>query len=386
MSEFIKIDSGRTFRWDLLAGVSVLALSGYLSTAHVAKAEESDGPQVWIELGGQFAWHKDSQEAFSPPIMEVRPSMFSSSQDVEKPPHGSIDGSGNFTLQPEGSDWTFSAAVRYGRASANRDVRQQTHPAALYKYYTFKPTPMIAHPVAAKFADTKVRATENHFVLDFQVGKDVGLGMFGGREGSAVVGLGLRFAQFGSKSNIALKSDPDWHFVYGYYPSLQYFGFVSTKISRGEPYHSNMASLVATRNFHGVGPSISWNASAPLAGDPRDSELSFDWGVNAALLFGRQKAQVHHQSTAMYHSQYAQAKHRVVIGTPLVADYARSSSVTVPNVGGFAGISMKYPNAKVTFGYRADFFFGAMDGGIDARRSENLGFHGPYSSISIGLP
>ena len=52
---------------------------------------------------------------------------------------------------------------------------------------------------------------EHHLIVDFQAGKDVGLGMFGGKDGSSVFGLGVRFAQFSSKSNIALKSDPDWH-------------------------------------------------------------------------------------------------------------------------------------------------------------------------------
>ncbi len=44
-------------------------------------------------------------------------------------------------------------------------------------------------------------------VLDFQAGKDVGLGLFGAR-GSSIVSLGVRFAQFTSTSNVMLKSDP----------------------------------------------------------------------------------------------------------------------------------------------------------------------------------
>ena len=59
--------------------------------------------------------------------------------------------------------------------------------------------------------------------------------------------------------------------------------------------------------------------------------------------------------------------------------------VAVPNVGALFGISYKYQNAKISFGYRADEFFGAMDGGIDTHKSENRGFNGPYATISIGL-
>jgi len=41
-------------------------------------------------------------------------------------------------------------------------------------------------------------------------------------------------------------------------------------------------------------------------------------------------------------------------------------------VGGFAGLSYNFPNAKVSLGYRADFFFGAIDGGPDAAKKENV--------------
>ena len=37
-----------------------------------------------------------------------------------------------------------------------------------------------------------------------------------GANGSSVVSLGVRFAQFSANSNINLKSDPDWHFYHKY--------------------------------------------------------------------------------------------------------------------------------------------------------------------------
>jgi hypothetical protein len=57
----------------------------------------------------------------------------------------------------------------------------------------------------------------------------------------------------------------------------------------------------------------------------------------------------------------------------------------VPNLGGFAGMSLKFPNAKVSLGNRADFFFGAMDAGIDTRHTDDMNFHGPFAKISVGL-
>ncbi len=63
----------------------------------------------------------------------------------------------------------------------------------------------------------------------------------------------------------------------------------------------------------------------------------------------------------------------------------RSRMVAVPNVGAMAGLSFHYANAKVSFGYRVDEFFGAMDGGIDTHKSYNFGDSGPFVNISMGL-
>jgi hypothetical protein len=59
--------------------------------------------------------------------------------------------------------------------------------------------------------------------------------------------------------------------------------------------------------------------------------------------------------------------------------------VVVPDVGATMGISYRIESTKVSFGYRAEYMFGAVDTGIDVRRTENVGFHGPYALISIGL-
>jgi hypothetical protein len=162
------------------------------------------------------------------------------------------------------------------------------------------------------------------------------------------------------------------------------------------PQHTNYAGFAsAHRSFHGVGPSLSWDASARLAGAKETSEVFFDWGVNASVLFGRQKAEGAHHTSAHFYSKY---KASLGTGAPLAGyaliygndpahnrAHARSHSVVVPNVGGFAGLSFRYANAKVSMGYRADLFFGAIDGGVDARKTYDRDFYGPFATISIGL-
>jgi hypothetical protein len=64
---------------------------------------------------------------------------------------------------------------------------------------------------------------------------------------------------------------------------------------------------------------------------------------------------------------------------------SRNKSVTVPNIGGLASVSWRYSAAKVSMGYRADYYFGVLDGGIAAAKKEDRGFYGPFVSVSVGL-
>jgi hypothetical protein len=389
MSELVNARvNGATFRWQLLATVSAIALLGSAYGADQAQAADNDGdhPLLWIELGGQLSRLDEGQEAFAPvfPDSPPRPSIFSPSQKFERLPLYSIDEEGKISFEPDGSDWVLSASVRYGRSSSDKHVHQQTSPKPFYAHYSIHGVPYtnIDRPKAARFADTLAQTGENHSVLDFQAGKDVGLGMFGGKDGSSVFNLGIRFAQFSAKSNIALKSDPDFHRVYKYFTNTG-FHITHLKIVSAAPYHSNAAGIQAARSFHGIGPSLSWNASAPFAGNAQAGEATLDWGLNAAVLFGRQKATIHHQVTAQYYRSFS-------VGHYIVSQHstnlpARLRTVTVPNVGGFAGLSFRTKNFKVSAGYRADLFFGVMDGGIDAAKKENVGFYGPFASVSVGI-
>src|SRR6185437_6560052 len=151
-------------------------------------------------------------------------------------------------------------------------------------------------------------------------------------------------------------------------------------------YHRYFASEQRSANFHGIGPSLSWDASTPIAGRAERAEITFDWGANIAVLLGRQKARAHHQSSGSYHYFHPSSLYGVVNQLPMHHGTAeRSRSVVVPNVGGFAGLSFRYDDARVSFGYRADFFFGAIDGGLDGTKSYNRELYGPFATISVGL-
>jgi iron complex outermembrane receptor protein len=392
-------------------------------------------PPLWLELGGQFALLDNSQQALSPSFLAAitEPGQLKALAD-QRPPTTTFGEDAKLSYQPDGSDWVFSVAVRYGRTSATRHDHQQT-PNADVKVLpltidglTSIPTPygghvkfggFSAYPAKhVKFADGLSQQSERHTILDFLIGKDVGLGMFG-IDGSSLVSGGVRVAQFMSKSNVNLNAMPDLH-----YPTApitnaaEKYQFLNHKMH----FHDYQASAAEKESFHGLGPELTWNASTPVAGNGTDNgQIALDWGANFSVLFGRQKASGRHQTitNAYYVTRWGNGNsfgqtafnipgHAVPVHVGYfigpcalptaferteavcshqtkAASHNRSRLVAVPNVGGFAGISFKYQNAKVSFGYRADEFFGAMDGGIDAHKSENRGFFGPYANISIGL-
>lgn len=113
--------------------------------------------------------------------------------------------------------------------------------------------------------------------------------------------------------------------------------------------------------------------------------MTVDWGVNAAVLFGRQKAHVRHQESSHNVTHFDVSNYYYAGYQHPPRGHDTDRSVTVPNVGGSVGLSWRVQDFKVSMGYRADFLFNAMDVGIDARKSATLGFYGPFASVSVGI-
>jgi hypothetical protein len=351
-----------------------------------ASSDDADHPSVWIELGGQLERNDGGQDAFLPPFTRLSPtptpySPISPAQ-AQRPTAQSYGAEGKISFEPGGDGWIFSAAVRYGRSATSRDIHQQSmsqtpniNHSFTFGSYVFTFPSYSSYP---KFANFLVKNRESHAIVDFKVGRDVGVGLFG-REGSAKFDVGVRFAQFSSKSSVNMIVRPEVHFT-----RVELFpGKYST-----HPIHDDfMATANNDRNFHGVGPSISFDGSAALFGSSDTASIGIDWGLNAAVLFGRQKASGNQSTTKRHYEFFVTTS--ATAGPPPVYQHStshnRTRAVTVPNIGGFAGISFRYPNAKMSFGYRADFFFGAIDGGVETRHTVDRNFYGPFATISVGL-
>jgi len=383
MSELVRTSGKSDFYQRLLITVSAIALAS-LATNAVA-ADDTGRPTVWIELGGQLERIGGIGDRILAPFMTLAPTpdpyKFASPADAVKSPRYAVGEEAKITFTPGQTNWVFSAALRYGRSSGNKTAKHQTDPTHFSPCITPNNCVYVGVRYApAQFARTFAKHAESHLVLDFMAGKDVGLGMFS--NGShAIVSAGVRYAQFQAKSDTKVYARPVIQH-YNKYPSPGPSGFPYITGNRFNEYTQFAKS---ERNFHGLGPSISWEATTPLGGDPDTSMLAIDWGVNAAILFGKQRAGIHHQTLATHYHGFFEYNHYSPAYQPRTNTTARSRSVTVPNVGGFAAASLQFPNAKVSLGYRADFFFGATDAGIDARKEDTLSFHGPFATISIGL-
>ncbi|HEY4123586.1 MAG TPA: hypothetical protein VGM36_03170 [Rhizomicrobium sp.] len=380
MSELIISQTRADKRLQLLASVSALTLLAVSVTQ--AKAEDATRPTVWIEGGWHFDAVTGSGESYTPPLDALtKAGGFSSLTDIEDRLGYSGGAEGSITFQPTGSDWTFKIAGRYSRVRSALNVHQEKDiigpPMKKFILGTIVANQPFT-PSLMAYTEQSVVSSESHAIVDFQVGKDVGIGLLG-RGTESVISFGARYAQLNAKSSLRAYAAPDAHFEQ-YSFSSPFFG---NKYHIRTSQHASAARVERYSSLRAFGPSLSWSNTTALFGDTAEGQLVFDWGVNAALLFGRQKSKVTQQSMAEY-------KHVATspIRDPLTAapvTHTRSRMVTIPNLGGFAGISYRFTNAKLSAGYRADFFFNATDRGLASRDAVTTGTHGPFATISVGL-
>jgi iron complex outermembrane recepter protein len=357
-------------------------------------------PTLWLTLGGNYnALLNVKNEPYNPLALDNFPNGgnptppwadgLPSPAQLQKTPDAGFDWNASLAYQPENSDWVLKAGIRYGRTAHNNTTHKSQYAGTrtqwvIFPHFTFPCTffdhyyPTFSnecrHGGVKEFVDSHDHSSERHAILDFEIGKNVGIGMFN-EKGMGTVSAGIRVAQFNSHTVFHLGADPNYNLDHKYH---EIYDFYSTE----------------NRSSHGIGPELSWDASNPILGDSGDGEIAIDWGVNAAMLFARQSVDLHHT-----------VKHCIVHGGGTLAacdgggiggygdpriveppdNVSRSRRVTVPNLGGYVGLSVKYHDAKVSLGYRADEFFGAMDGGEYTAKKENRGFYGPYLNLSLGF-
>ena len=379
----------------LLTSVSVLALVSLACASETAAAGDSP---VWVDLGWQSNRIYNSKES-ALPLGSLVPALPASLADsLSLKPSG--DSYGKISFQPEGTGWVLSASVTYGRTHGRspglpHDIATGVPPRTFVTYHTTIPTypfpfHRTAHGTVAEksnyVAVGRMLQSDSHLIVDFQAGRDVGLGMLG----ESTLSAGLRIVNFRSSlivSSVQGVQDVQYghvqhqHPTYAFFPSSVrivpwYFNF----------YNNNWRSLLGAGNtstrFNGIGPSIHWDASTPIFGNAQHGgEVLIDWGVNAAILFGRRAYTLEHHATSNYHCAGRYCGTQPVHST---ADTVRNGkNTTVPNLGGTIGLSYRLDRVKISLGYRGDFFFHALSAG--AQGSSTRGFRGPFAGVSVGI-
>jgi len=291
---------------------AVAALTAFQMPGQALAADASDSSDwhLTVDLGGQFTFNSGGKTAY---------------YDVEPNPLVGVatnGGTGWVGVNLDTDGWIFGLNYTIGKTGTKRSSFSISYPS--YPYY---------------FANGAVTHNENHKMLDFTVGQDVGLGMLG-MDGSSVLSLGVRWANFSATT--------------------------SGSFNYGNKYYSSHFEGELHRTFNGIGPVISWAASTPIGGS--GSHFSVDWGVSGAVLFGSRK----------------------YWGVPGID--LRSHNASVPQAAGYLGVGWHPEDSPVTFrlGYAIQDSWGVLDANFDVDGDETIRSadrleHGPYLDLTLQL-
>ena len=206
--------------------------------------------------------------------------------------------------------------------------------------------------------------SEKHTMLDFTLGKDVGIGTFG--VSTSTQRRRLRVAQF---ALAARNQTVQFRSALDFVPDV--FREISQYLRR---------ATAGTRSFHGIGPEIAWDASGRFwamrrwPGHTRlgrECSRSLRPPESDIAASGRMTA----TSVVMAHCELRDDSPSYM----QTRNVHRSRTVTVPNLGGYAGLSVHYQRRQDQLrlsrrrilrrhGWRAG----------DVAKKENRGFYGPY--------
>jgi hypothetical protein len=331
-----------------------------------------------LQFGGNFSQLADDWQHYRPSFVSMLPDGLPSPTSVEESPDNGFDWEGKLSIQPENSDWVLKAGIRYGRSGTNGQLHKSLAPQTAAFPITGRACTGPLHRCTAfanadanRLVDAETNAREQHTMADFTVGKEIGIGMFGA-DGKGTIGGGVRMAQLATDAFADLNMNANWAATH----TNPRGAFAQ------QTWHLYQGVSKEHRSFHGWGPQVTWDADQPVWGVAESGEVSIDWGLNAAFLLGQQKIDLQQLETDTPCSSTVAG---CVLPTNAPQAVIRSRHVLGPNLGGYNGASMRYHSSKISFGYRADTFFNAMDGGQDTARSYTRGFYGPYLNVSLGL-
>jgi hypothetical protein len=347
-----------------------------------------EGPYpLTIEIGGQVQRH-DAKNAFIDPsfndAFEGPLNLFDDAQNAD---HDWGDGREvKLTWRPGGSPWSLSAGLRYGKTngSATPSAEVETDTACVYndpdvcqylltnpKYANYVYFSLTDH------ADAEIYDREEHQLIDFAVGYDIGLG--GLRR--STISAGLRHAKLESTTRGNMRGTPDFVLLDGF-------------VVPGVPVTHTVydAWITADREFVGAGPVVSWEAAYPLVEFQGLGRFDLDWSLSAGVLFGDRETTVTKRERArFYNTSYGAVIDIGGAPAPYLTTtlpeqaWSRSEDATVATYGASLGLSYTAGGFTAGAGYRWERYSDAIDGGFMQAEDEDRTIDGPYLKLSFGF-
>jgi hypothetical protein len=334
--------------------------------------QRHDGPYPFtIELGGQAQRQDAPNETYRPAFMD----NFAPAIDPTSKQHEDLDwGDGREVklTYRTASGWRLSLDGRYGETNRrDRPMLKGEDMVACTVFVGTCYTEPAQKSLFNNYGAASISEREEHTVVDFAIGRDVGFGALA----RSSVSASLRYAQLKSKFDGALYGAPDW--------VVPHELFIATDAT----HHEYRASMDADRRFQGAGPVLSWEAASHLLGNETTGHLDADWSVSGGVLFGKQKTAITGVQRAIsYSGKYTENPAEILQDDVVPLHIApRLKSVTVPVFGASLGLSYAVDRFSVGAGYRWERYFDAIDGGIAEHKSYDRTVDGPYFKVSVGF-
>ncbi|HEX5776638.1 MAG TPA: Lpg1974 family pore-forming outer membrane protein, partial [Caulobacteraceae bacterium] len=346
-----------------------------------------DGPYPFtLELGGQVQRHDAPNEMLRPDFIDE----FDPAIDPSRPQNDDLDwGDGRevrLTWRLDGRPWLVSLGARYGETNGGGRTMlmgERFEGCGLAAPCAGQPAQQF---VVNNYGGSALYESEEHTVVDFMVGREFGLG--GEMLSAATLSVGLRYAKLASVTDVSPYGTPDWFLAPEYltkYPPMPPVFFIP-----GIPVHrhEHRGELSATRDFKGVGPAVSWEASLPVIDWSDGGRVELDGSVAGGVLFGKQRASGEGSERSAYYRGPIGSTATAPPASPPIessVSFDRSKNVTVPTVGLSLGLSYSVGGFKAGAGYRWERYFDAIDGGIEEHQDHDRTIDGPYFKLSVGF-
>ena len=353
---------------------------------------------VWpltLEVGGQVQRVDGNNTAALPTFYDA----FSGPLDIAERGQRADLGWGQIrevTLgwRPNAGPWQLSVGYRQGslRDTVSGQASWDTEPFC----------PLVGGPFAAQctnptappiFADlqsysqtnrvaAEMQASEAYRLFDLTIRRDLNLDAFS----RSSVALALRRARLNARTQAMLEGVPDW--------TIPENVDVFVVADRPVTHTVYQADFEAHRSFDGTGPLLTWSAASPLFGNLQSGVVELDWSLSGGALFGRQNTRIadsqesewYYAWTSSQASGFQQPPQTPTTTTERTVPGARrSTSTTVPMVGGTLGLSYRVNNLNLSAGYRWERYIDAIDGGVEDRRTYDRTIQGPTLKLGIGF-